>query len=251
MAEFLTGQPLVYQLRKIIENARDLLVIVSPYIKLDEEIRDWFEKHLNNRHLHILLIFGKENPISDWDLGFFKRFPNIKIIYAENLHAKYYANEKEGLMTSLNLHEYSIGNNIEFGYCAENSYNANYYESDSTTDAFNYALKIATYPYNELVYKSRYCKEWLYNNNHNTSYHYNSHKGYCIHCGRKIEFNIERPMCYDCYQSRSMRRGNAENFCHYSGEESYRQTSMQKPILPKNWNRALEYEDKYLDELSY
>jgi hypothetical protein len=26
---------------------------------------------------------------------------------------------------------------------------------------------------------------------------------------------------------------------------------MQKPILPKNWNRALEYEDKYLDELSY
>ena len=68
---------------------------------------------------------------------------------------------------------------------------------------------------------------------------YSKHKGYCIRCGCKIEFNIERPMCYDCYQSWSI-YGNLdypEKFCHYSGEKSFGNNCMGKPILSKNWNK--------------
>ena len=59
--------------------------------------------------------------VSIEDFDYFKEFKNISIVYVPTLHAKYYANESKGVITSLNLYDYSFKNNIEFGVVSERS----------------------------------------------------------------------------------------------------------------------------------
>lgn len=120
MSKFITGEELIQAVDRTIWEAKEELMIVSPYIKLDEHFKKLFEKQRHSHELHILLMFGKNEGQVDKsfnrdDLEYFKQFPNISIIYVPNLHAKYYANEKMGVVTSINLYDYSFVNNIEFG----------------------------------------------------------------------------------------------------------------------------------------
>jgi len=127
MAKFITGKYLTEAICNIIRDAKKDLLIVSPYIKLDDHLKEQiFDKLRANANLHIFIAFGKneKNPwksIKKQDFEYFKNFPNISIIYIPNLHAKYYANENQGIITSVNLYDYSFDNNVEFGVISENS----------------------------------------------------------------------------------------------------------------------------------
>ena len=62
MAEFVTGRRLGEEVYDIIFNARKQLLIVSPFIKLDDYFkREVFNKHKSNAELHIIIAFGKTN----------------------------------------------------------------------------------------------------------------------------------------------------------------------------------------------
>ncbi|AWH84272.1 hypothetical protein HYN59_03700 [Flavobacterium album] len=124
MTKFITGKELADAIYDIIWEAEKTLLIVSPFIKLDDYFKNLFDRHLNNHKLHIIIVFGKnENDVkrslSKDDFDFFKKFPTISIIYVPNLHAKYYGNEKKGMVTSINLYDHSFKNNIEFGMFTE------------------------------------------------------------------------------------------------------------------------------------
>lgn len=74
----------------------------------------------DNPELEIIVVFGKNEDdisksMSQEDFNFFKEFPNIEIRYEKRLHAKYFANEENAILTSMNLYGYSQDNNIEFG----------------------------------------------------------------------------------------------------------------------------------------
>jgi hypothetical protein len=120
MTKFITGKDLSDAVYDIIWNAQKTLLIVSPFIKLDSYFREIFDNHIHNPKIHILIVFGKnENQLSkslsESDFDYFKKFINISIVYKKNLHAKYYANESNGVITSMNLYDYSFKNNIEYG----------------------------------------------------------------------------------------------------------------------------------------
>ena len=59
MSKFITGKELEDAVYDIIWDAERTLLIVSPYIKLDDYFKDLFKKHIDNYKLQILLIFGK------------------------------------------------------------------------------------------------------------------------------------------------------------------------------------------------
>lgn len=242
MGKFITDQPLRDKLSGIITNAQELLVIVSPYIKFDNDIKRLIGTHRNNRNVHILIIC-RDIPQNYDDYKFLQTFPNIRIIIEEDLHAKYYANEIEGLMTSMNLYSHSTTHNVEYGYYSN-------FMDQSDNDAFYHTMKLANtklrlnqIEYENMPTRTRFSMGYPQSGNdkqYKTNDKYSKHKGYCIRCGCKIEFNIERPMCYDCYQSWSWNGGRTtypEKFCHYSGEDSFGKTTMGKPILSKNWNK--------------
>lgn len=125
MAKFITGEELENAIVSVIRGAKEILVIVSPFIKLDDYFIDIFKPHITNSQLHLLLVFGKNEQdvsksLNTSDFEFFKNFPYVSIIYVPNLHAKYYGNESKGVITSINLYDYSFKNNIEFGVFYEN-----------------------------------------------------------------------------------------------------------------------------------
>lgn len=124
MPKFITGLELEKIIYDIIWDAKDTLLIVSPFIKLDDYFKKLFDKHINNPKLHILIVFGKNEKevsksLSKQDFEYFKKFLNISIVYVPNLHAKYYGNDTKGVISSINLYDYSFKNNIEFGVYSE------------------------------------------------------------------------------------------------------------------------------------
>lgn len=120
MSKFLTGNELESKLTDIIWNAKKYIIIISPFIKLDDHIKDVFDKVKSTHEISVYIVFGKNEEykyksFNVEDLEYFKEFKNITILYNANLHAKHYCNESEGLITSLNLYGYSMVNNIEYG----------------------------------------------------------------------------------------------------------------------------------------
>lgn len=120
MGQFLTGKDLDEKLTSIIWNAKKELIILSPFIHLDDYCKEMFRNYKHNPELELIVVFGKNEKkthrsLTQQDLDFFKQFDNVVIIYCQNLHAKFYANESEGLLTSLNLLDKSMINNIEYG----------------------------------------------------------------------------------------------------------------------------------------
>ena len=120
MAIFLKGSELNVALERLIKEADQCLFLISPYIKLHSRIKDELKHKKSSHKLGIVIVFGKceegqSNRINEEDLAFLKDFPNIQIRYEKNLHAKYYASEDCGLITSMNLYDSSQNNNIEVG----------------------------------------------------------------------------------------------------------------------------------------
>ncbi len=157
MSKFITGKELEDAIYDIIWGAENNLLIVSPFIKLDDYFKRLFDHHLNNPKLHILVVFGKNEgeinkSLSKNDIDYFKRFLNISIVYVPNLHAKYYGNEQKGVITSINLYDYSFKNNIEFGVYSEQNF-LNKFTGNADIDAWQTCFELAEE--NEAIYIKR------------------------------------------------------------------------------------------------
>jgi hypothetical protein len=147
MSKFITGKKLEDAIYDIIWETESQLLIVSPFIKLDNYFKELFNKHENNPKINLILVFGKnekavQKSMSKIDFDYFKKFPNVSIIYVPNLHAKYYGNEKQGVITSINLYDYSFKNNIEFGVYSEQSL-LDRFKQSADNDAWDKCMKIA------------------------------------------------------------------------------------------------------------
>ncbi|WP_203296782.1 phospholipase D-like domain-containing protein [Luteirhabdus pelagi] len=123
--KFLTGKELENEINDTIFYAERYLLILSPFIQLDDYFKnEIFKSHLNNSQVQIILGFGKneqniQKSFKKQDIDYFTQFPNITIVYIPKLHGKYYGNEKKSIVTSMNLIDYSFINNIEFGASAD------------------------------------------------------------------------------------------------------------------------------------
>jgi hypothetical protein len=119
-ARFVADSQLNAALERIFNSAKKQLILVSPYIKLHDRLQAILKTKLSEDELFIQVVFGKneEDPkrsMRKEDLEFFMQFPNIEIRHERRLHAKYYTNDAEALITSMNLYSYSQDINIESG----------------------------------------------------------------------------------------------------------------------------------------
>ena len=87
------------------------LVLISPYIKADNETKDILKNQKRSTKIHV--IYGKTR-LKPTEKSFFNDI-SIEPSFLENLHAKCYLNEREVLLTSMNLYEFSQEHNDEMG----------------------------------------------------------------------------------------------------------------------------------------
>jgi len=105
-----------YYLELLIKQSKEFIYLVSPYIKLNTKIKELLK--LSNSD--ITIIYGKNENLHDFE---FLKSIGTKVKFLENLHTKLYISEKDALLTSLNLYDFSQVNNNELGiYCSKDSY---------------------------------------------------------------------------------------------------------------------------------
>ena len=100
----------------LIDNAQTELILVSPYINIDNWSK--FKKCLQraiDRGVNIT-IYARENATQN--LETIKSF-NLNVCLVKDLHAKIYLNDKYAIASSQNLIQYSDDNSIDFGYSTE------------------------------------------------------------------------------------------------------------------------------------
>lgn len=275
MAKFLEPNRLRKEVRSIFADAENFLLIVSPFIKLDYKLKRLLESRIDDSNLEIVILFGKNDDnlgksLSSDDLSFFQQFQHIEIYYHPDLHAKYYANDFKSIITSLNLHTYSMANNIEVGVLFERKHHllggADNREDDKSFEYFN---DLIDHHADEIFIKTTKTKssffglfkskekskievdntsiihDQIYVDSHST-YSAKPPSGFCIRTGVSIPFDLDRPLSKQAYNSwvQFENYNYPEKFCHFSGELSNGQTSFSKPVLYQHYKKAVEQQNK-------
>jgi len=103
---------------EIINGAHDELYIVAPYLKIPQQTKNYI-KNVDTRGIKFIIISRAENNtqrnVDENDIQFLRDLISADVRVCENLHAKCFINENEGLITSMNLHEHSQAYNWEMG----------------------------------------------------------------------------------------------------------------------------------------
>ena len=113
MAKFLNTSATSYFLEELIKSATDRLILISPFLKLNDRIKELLEDK-NRLKIDIRIIYGK-NELQNEEITWLSKLTYIRTSFCKNLHAKCYLNEKTCIITSLNLYEFSQVNNNEMG----------------------------------------------------------------------------------------------------------------------------------------
>jgi phosphatidylserine/phosphatidylglycerophosphate/cardiolipin synthase-like enzyme len=135
MAKFLNTSAVNYFLEELIKNAKDRLILISPFLKLNDRIKELLADK-NRLKIDVRIVYGK-SELQPEEINWLKELTYIRTSFCKNLHAKCYLNEELCIVTSLNLYEFSQINNNEMGILIRRSDDVELYK-----DAYEEAQRI-------------------------------------------------------------------------------------------------------------
>jgi len=135
MAKFLNTSATNYFLEELIKNAKDRLILISPFLKLNDRMKELLADK-NRLKIDVRIVYGK-SELQPEEINWLKELTYIRTSFCKNLHAKCYLNEELCIITSLNLYEFSQVNNNEMGVLIIRSDDAELYK-----DAYEEAQRI-------------------------------------------------------------------------------------------------------------
>jgi len=202
--EFITETNLKIKIENIIDQSKEFLYIISPYLDPGNVLIESIIKAKRN-NIKVILIHNT-NQIKKVQLSDdFSRLlsAGVEIYNHPRLHSKIYLNESESLVTSLNLISGSYTNSFESGiYC-------DYRSVRKSIEAYIH----------DTILKSDKCTMTNLND-------LPPNEGYCIITGQKIPYNPERPIEYNEYKSHG--KSVLGKYCHLCGQEV--QTTVEVPF---------------------
>jgi phosphatidylserine/phosphatidylglycerophosphate/cardiolipin synthase-like enzyme len=113
MAKFLNTSATNYFLEELIKDAKDRLILISPFLKLNDRIKELLADK-NRLKIDVRIVYGK-SELQPEEINWLKELTYIRTSFCKNLHAKCYMNEELCIIASLNLYEFSQINNNEMG----------------------------------------------------------------------------------------------------------------------------------------
>jgi len=223
MAEFLTTSGTSYHIEKVITGASKKLILVSPYLQIS---KTFYERLLDasKRNVSIKIIYGKDE-LKPNEKNSLAELKNLELLFFENLHAKCYFNEQEMVITSMNMYEFSEKNNREMGVFVTRTKDKELFEN-----AIKETLSIIQS--SEIVQLSKTKRKLFQAKAKSTNgigKKIKPKRGYCIRCEERIEYDTEKPYCYNCFAiwSQFENPDYEENVCHSCGE--FESSTMVKP----------------------
>lgn len=113
MAKFLNTSATNFYLEELIKGANERLILISPFLKLNDRIRELLEDK-NRLKIDVRIVYGK-SELQPEEINWLKELSFVRTSFCKNLHAKCYLNQDSAIITSLNLYEFSQVNNNEMG----------------------------------------------------------------------------------------------------------------------------------------
>ncbi len=216
MTTFLETTGVSHHLQQLIDQANDTLILISPYLKINDRLRYSLEDR-NRMKIDIRMVYGK-SELQPEQINWLRGLDFVRTSFCENLHAKCYLNESEAIITSMNLYEYSQVNNEEMGILVRKSEDRALY--DQIYQSARRLIRVSD--------EVRLSIEKVPQTNEPQNDNYDL--GYCIRCGVDIKFNPQAPYCYNHFRSwkRYENPEYKEGICHICGRDH--QTSMSKPV---------------------
>jgi len=117
MPKYLRTSGITAGVEELIREARERLYIISPYLKLSDNIRELLNDKEREK-AEVRIIFGKQE-LNPTEMSFLQSLKYVRLYFSKNLHAKCYLNEKKMIISSMNLYEFSQQNNREMGILIE------------------------------------------------------------------------------------------------------------------------------------
>lgn len=219
MAKFLDTTGVSYHLQQLINQAQDTLILISPYLKLNDRLRQSLEDK-DRLKIDIRLIYGK-NELQPEQINWLRTLHSVRTSFCENLHAKCYLNEGEAILTSMNLYEFSQVNNHEMGVYVTRAEEPGLY-----ADILNEARRLIRISDEIRVTVEKV----VVNESVSTTGAPAAEGGHCIRCGKGIALNPSAPYCPDCYKVWRKYENSTyqEAHCHICGKEH--PATMTKPV---------------------
>lgn len=229
----------------IIERSRRHIIIISPFLKINQKLRGSIAVALK-RGVKLTVVYGKTSLDSD-TMDWLRSLPYCNIGYLQNLHAKLVMNEEAAVLSSLNLYEYSQVNNEELGMIAWMKDGKNEFK-DLLYEAIR-MINLSKKQYGpwdiedvDEPLRSRFRKETFFIPVDHLDDVATEEEGtnerricHCIRCGRAIPSEHPYPYCGRCLESwmayRNPNYVEASGRCYICGK-AYR-TSATRPSCPE------------------
>lgn len=234
MAKFLDTTGVSYHLQQLINQAQDTLILISPYLKINERLRQSLDDK-DRMKIDIRVIYGK-NELQPDQINWLRSLKFVRTSFCENLHAKCYLNEREAIITSMNLYEFSQVNNQEMGIYVTKADDPQLYE-----EIYNEARRLIRIS-EEIRVSIEKVKAPAEAPPAKEVAPARQELGFCIRCKKEIPLNPAAPYCSDCYKvwKRYENPTYQEKFCHHCGKENA--SSLNKPVCYECYK---EHKDKF------
>src|SRR3546814_1438609 len=92
MAKFINTSATNYFLEELIKDAKDRLILISPYLKINDRVKKLLADK-NRLKIDVRMVYGKseQNPL---EISWLREQLYIRTSFCNNLHAKFYRNEQ-------------------------------------------------------------------------------------------------------------------------------------------------------------
>ncbi|MBN1413123.1 MAG: phospholipase D family protein [Spirochaetales bacterium] len=244
MARFLTTASTTSAVEDIINNARNNLVLISPYVKIP---RNLFQNLLSadSKGINTTLIYGKKMDIDQEAKEQISALRHISVYFLENLHAKCYLNEESMVITSMNLYDFSERNNREMGIYLTRKDDSEIYNqafdeykrilslAKSTKPTEDYVVTGSTMTHSAPLQKYSANKLKVQGTgsilSRPISELFGGKKGYCIRCKKRTDYDLNKPFCKECYpQVKQNQQNYKANYCFECGARCI--TTLAQPL---------------------
>lgn len=135
MAKFLNTSGTNYFLEELIKDAKDRVILISPFLRLNDRIKELLVDK-NRLKIDVRIVYGK-SELQPAEIEWLRSLQYVRTSFCKSLHAKCYLSEELCIITSLNLYEFSQVNNNEMGILIRRSEDAQLYK-----DAYEEAQRI-------------------------------------------------------------------------------------------------------------
>lgn len=240
MATFLDTTGGSYHLEQIIKGATERLVIISPYLRTNERIREFLDDR-ERLKIDIRVVYGKTDLAPD-EMSWLRSKNGIRTSFCKNLHAKCYVNEKAALITSMNLYEFSQANNNEMGILVERDKEPDLYGSIWTEVqrliriSEEIRVSVERVPAEQAQPEPKKDRRETPAAPSAAASKVPEH-GFCIACRVTLPLDPTHPYCRDCYGAWKARKDDRreEKHCHTCGTAN--KSSLARPACYECYKR--------------